>query len=197
MNIFITGTDTDIGKTVVSSWICRQTNAQYWKPIQTGDDSDTATVQKFSPLTKVFPNAYKLKAPLSAYDGARLENVTIDIDKIIGMCPKNNTVIEGAGGALVPITDNIMMADLIKELNSKVIIVAKSKLGFLNHIFLTVETLKSRGIDIIGIILNGKTELIDTIEKFARCDVLDILTCLDDIDTKNIPSLIMDCLNQE
>ena len=190
MNIFITGTDTDVGKTVVSSWICRHTDAQYWKPIQTGDDSDTATVQKFSPSTKVLQNAYKLKAPLSAYDAAKRENITIEEEKIINMCPQNSTVIEGAGGSLVPITNDIMMADLINKLNAKVIIVAKSQLGFLNHIFLTVEALKSRGVDIIGIILNGKTDLIDTIEKFSKCKILASLTSLDDIKTKNLPPII-------
>ena len=68
MNIFITGTDTDVGKTITSAWICKNTSASYFKPIQTGDDSDTNTVIRFSPQTQIIPNAYKLKAPLSAYD---------------------------------------------------------------------------------------------------------------------------------
>ncbi len=192
MNIFVTGTDTDVGKTVTSAWICRNSSALYWKPIQTGDDSDTETVVRFSPKTRVIPNAYHLKAPLSAYDAARLEGVTTDIDKIVKQCcPQSNTVIEGAGGALVPITDDVMMADLITRLNAKALIVAKSQLGFLNHIFLTIEALRGRNVSILGIVLNGETELIGTIEKFARCKVLAVLKNLDSISNTNVPVEIL------
>jgi dethiobiotin synthetase/malonyl-CoA O-methyltransferase len=77
-NVVVTGTDTNVGKTVVSAWICSHTNVNYWKPIQTGDDSDSDVVAKLSPHTKIIPEAYKLKAPLSPYDAAKLENVEID-----------------------------------------------------------------------------------------------------------------------
>ena len=194
MNIFITGTDTDVGKTITSAWICKNTSASYFKPIQTGDDSDADTVIRFSPQTQIIPNAYKLKAPLSAYDAARLEGVDIDIDTIKRQCPQNNTVIEGAGGALVPITKNIMMADLIGLLNAKALIVAKSKLGFLNHIFLTVEVLLSRNVDILGIILNGKTTLINTVEHFSKCKVLATLADLNSISSEPIPPSIQSAL---
>lgn len=190
MNIFITGTDTDVGKTITSAWICKNTSASYFKPIQTGDDSDTNTVIRFSPQTQIIPNAYKLKAPLSAYDAARLEGVDIDIEGIKRKCPQNNTVIEGAGGALVPITKNIMMADLINLMNAKALIVAKSKLGFLNHIFLTVEALRTRNTDILGIILNGETTLINTVEHFSKCKVLATLTDLNAISSEPIPPSI-------
>lgn len=196
MNIFITGTDTDAGKTVTSAWICKHTEASYYKPIQTGDDSDADTVAHFSPNTNIIPNAYRLKAPLSAYDAARLEDACIDITKITKQCPADHTVIEGAGGALVPVTNDIMMADLINRLNAKALIVAKFKLGFLNHIFLTVEALRARKVSILGIILNGETELIDTIEKFSKCKVLATLQNLEAISNKPIPSEILYELNR-
>jgi len=194
MNIFITGTDTDIGKTITSAWICKNTSASYFKPIQTGDDSDAKTVSQFSPTTRIIPNAYRLKAPLSAYDAACLEGIDIDIDTIKRQCPPNNTVIEGAGGTLVPITHDIMMADLINLMNAKALIVAKSKLGFLNHIFLTVEALKARNIDILGIILNGKTTLTNTVENFSRCKVLATLTDLNAVSNSPIPPSIKSAL---
>ena len=190
-NIFVTGSDTDVGKTLTSAWICRQTNASYWKPIQTGDDSDAETVAKYAPSTTIIPNTYHLKAPLSAYDSARLEGIRIDIDKIKDQCPENHTVIEGAGGALVPITDEAMMADLIRLLNAKALIVAKSQLGFLNHIFLTVEALRARNIDILGIVLNGETELISTIEKFSKCKILAVLKNLNAISNTHVPNEIL------
>ncbi|MDR0744409.1 MAG: dethiobiotin synthase, partial [Holosporales bacterium] len=94
-----------------------------------------------------------------------------------------NTVIEGAGGALVPIAENFYMADLIGFTNSKAIIVAKSKLGFLNHIFLTIESLQARGVEILGIIINGETEnfLLKTIEKFAKLSIIQVLPYMGNI----------------
>lgn len=175
MNVFITGTDTDIGKTVVSAWICRNSSAKYWKPIQTGDDSDAGVVSSFSPNTIILPNAYRLKAPLSAYDAGNLEGIQVDTQRIISLAPRGGAVIEGAGGALVPVCDGVFFADLIKGFNAKVIVVAKSKLGFLNHIFMTVEALQARSVEILGIVLNGKTDLIPTIEKFSGCRVLAVL----------------------
>lgn len=190
MNLFITGTDTDIGKTITSTWICKNSNAKYWKPIQTGSDSDSDIISKISPKTLIIPNTYRLKTPLSPYDSANCENKLIDIDKILASCPSDKTVIEGAGGALVPVLKNIFMADLINSFNAKAIVVAKSKLGFLNHIFMTIEILKSRSVEILGIILNGKTELIPTIENFSKYKVLATLENLESISTTKLPKEI-------
>ena len=182
MNIFITGTDTDVGKTIVSGWICMHSNAKYWKPIQTGDESDSKIIQDLSPLSEILREKYVLNAPLSPYDSAILENKKINSDNFLKNVP-DKTVIEGAGGILVPISKNFYMADLIKLTNSKVIIVAKSKLGFLNHIFLTVNELKSRNIEILGIVINWDVEnnLIETIEKFSGIRVLKAITSLGNI----------------
>jgi dethiobiotin synthetase len=199
LNIFVTGTDTDAGKTIISSWICVHTKAKYWKPIQTGNDSDSQIVKELSPKTKIIPNAYQLKVPLSPFDSANLDNSKIDINKLTEN-KYDKIVIEGAGGALVPISENFYMADLIKSSNSKVVIVAKSKLGFLNHIFLTVESLKARDIGILGIIVNGEVEkfLIETIEKFSALKVLQVMPYMENIKAqlKNIelPKNIMEIL---
>lgn len=187
MNIFVTGTDTDIGKTITSAWICKNSNAKYWKPIQTGNDSDSNIISQISPKTLIIPNAYKLKAPLSPYDSGKIENISIDLNKILEKSPANKTVIEGAGGALVPVSEKLFMADLINFCNAKAIIVAKSKLGFLNHIFMTIETLKNRSVEILGIILNGKTDLISTIETFSKCKVLAVLSNLESIFSIELP----------
>ncbi len=104
MNIFVTGTDTDAGKTTVSAWICSKIHTKYWKLIQTGNDSDSEVIRKFAPNTGIIPEAYKLKAPLSAYDAANKESLAIDIDKLT--TNENKIVIEGAGGVFVPISDD-------------------------------------------------------------------------------------------
>ncbi|MDR2268111.1 MAG: dethiobiotin synthase [Holosporaceae bacterium] len=174
-NIFVTGTDTDVGKTVVSAWICMHSRSSYWKPIQTGNDSDGDAVTKLSPSTKIIAEAYKLVAPLSPYDAAKLEK--IDIDRNAFSVNLENTVIEGAGGVLVPIAKNFLMADLIKICNAKVVIVAKSKLGMINHLLMTAEVLKARGVDILGFVINGEIDdnLRRTIEEFSKLKILAIV----------------------
>ena len=164
MNIFIAGADTDAGKTTVASWICSKTGAPYWKLIQTGDTSDSENVRKFSPNSKIFPEVYKFLAPLSAYDAAKKQNQAIDSFKFKINTAK--TVIEGSGGVFVPIAENFLMIDAIKFTNSQVIVVARSKLGMINHILLTISALKSRFIPILGIIVCGDLDkdVINTIQ---------------------------------
>jgi dethiobiotin synthase len=175
MNIFVTGTDTDVGKTVVSAWLCLHTNADYWKPIQTRNDSDKNVVAKLSPRTRIIPEIYKLKAPLSPYDASKLED--IEIDRNLFRIDTHNTVIEGAGGILGPVAKNFLMVDLIKTCGAKVLIVAKSKLGMINHLLMTTEVLRSRAIDILGIVINGKIEnnLKNTIEGFSKLKILSVI----------------------
>ncbi|MDR2158322.1 MAG: dethiobiotin synthase [Holosporaceae bacterium] len=181
MSIFVTGTDTDIGKTVVSSWLCMHAGVNYWKPIQTGNDSDKNIVKNFSPHTKIIAEAYKLKAPLSPYDAASLENIAINVESFGKRIEK--TVMEGAGGALVPIAENFFMADLIKKLKVKTLIVAKSQLGMINHTLMTAEILKNRKVDILGIVINGEIEnnIKSTIEKFSHAKILAVIPRSDDL----------------
>ena len=175
MNIFVTGTDTDAVKTTVSAWICSKIHTKYWKLIQTGNDSDSEVIRKFAPNTEIIPEAYKLKAPLSAYDAANKESLTIDIDKLT--TNENKIVIEGAGGVFVPISDDFLMIDAIKRTNSMSLVAARSKLGVINHILLTISALKSRNIPIIGVVICGNMEenIKQTIEKFSKEKILTIL----------------------
>ena len=177
--IFISGTDTDIGKTVVSAWIAMHSNAKYWKPIQTGDDSDSITVKTISPKTFVIPEIYKLKMPLSPYDAAKYENVFID--STLFLQKENNVIIEGAGGVAVPITDSLLMLDVAKINNAPMIIVAKSKIGIINHIFLTVNFVRAYGVKILGVVIIGDIEenIKNTIQKFANIEILNVIpVCL-------------------
>jgi dethiobiotin synthetase len=116
--------------------------------------------------------ASRLSARLSPYNAAEVDNISIDE----GECKRqiDNTVIEGAGGILVPIKAGFYMVDLIKLLNAKAIIVAKSKLGVINHVLMTLEVLKTRKVDILGIIINGDMEekIRETIELFAGLKIL-------------------------
>lgn len=175
MNLFITGTDTDAGKTTVSAWICTNIKTKYWKLIQTGNDYDSSIIKKYASYTEVIKEAYKLKAPLSAYDASKLTNINIDINKFKTKLDK--AIIEGAGGVFVPITSNYLMVDAIKDTNSKTLIVSRSKLGLINHILLTVFALKQKEIPIIGIVICGNIDenIKQTIEKFSGIKILTVL----------------------
>lgn len=181
MNLFITGTDTDAGKTTVSAWICSKIKTTYWKPIQTGSDADTDVVQKFAPQTKILPNAYRLKTPLSAWDAARLERKTLDVQKL--ETDRDKILIEGAGGLLVPIAENFFMLDVIEQTHATVLVVARSKLGMINHVLLTIFALHQRSIPILGIIVCGDVEenIRETIEHFSKQHILAVLPETNDL----------------
>ena len=159
MKIFMTGTDTHVGKTLISSWITLHTGFSYFKPIQTGlkEESDSCEVRKLS-HAKIYPEIYAYQEPLSPHLAARMENDIIDIDKII-LPQDDNLVIEGAGGVLVPINDTYLMIDLIKKLEAPVILVARTTLGTINHTLLSLEALRSRNIPVLGVIMNGEKNL--------------------------------------
>lgn len=158
-DIFITGIDTDIGKTIASAIFTEALNYDYWKPVQTGggDTSDTKTVQELvsNNISKFHKESFLLKEPVSPHAAAKLENIQIDINQIKRPQTKNNLIIEGAGGVFVPFNENDCMIDLIKKLSCCAVVVSKNYLGSINHTILTIEALKNKNIPIMGIIFNG------------------------------------------
>ena len=149
---------TDVGKTVASAIVVEALNADYWKPIQAGDldNSDTSKVQKFVANTKsqYYDNAYKLKTPASPHYAAQLDNIEIDLKKIVEPKTDNHLVVEGAGGVLVPLNNQNYVLDLIQS-DYKVIVISRHYLGSINHTLLTLEALKFRNIAVAGIIFSG------------------------------------------
>lgn len=193
MKIFITGTDTNVGKTLISSWIALHTGFSYFKPIQTGtrDGSDSFEVQKLSD-TKIYLESYAYKEPLSPHLAAKLENDMIDIEKIV-LPPSRNLIVEGAGGVLVPINDTYLMVDLIKKLGSPVILVARTNLGTINHTLLSLEALRSRNIEVIGVIMNGEQNPhnSDSIELYGRTSVLAEFPKLESVSMHTLKSVAL------
>lgn len=157
--IMVAGSGTDVGKTVVSAILTTLLHADYWKPIQCGDEknSDTVVIRNLIDTKKhsVHSPAYSLKAPLSPHHAARLENTSIALDAIRIPQTTRPLVIEGVGGILVPLTTKILSLDLFSSWNCKWIIVSRHYVGSINHTLLTIEALKRRKIPIIGIIFNG------------------------------------------
>lgn len=155
--VFVTGTDTGIGKTLVSAWLTHHWRAEYWKPVQTGaaEDSDSATIAALAPAARVHPPAYVFQAPLSPHAAARLENASITLDGLKLPTTEGPLVVEGAGGILVPLNDRALTVDWVEHLGLPVVVVARSGLGTINHTLLTLEALNRRHIPILGVVMNG------------------------------------------
>lgn len=198
----ITGTDTDIGKTVAAGMLTLALNATYWKPIQSGIEGgvDTKAVQKMTqlPTERFLPESYVLSEPLSPHRSAELDNVKIDIDSL--SLPNIDTplIIEGAGGLMVPLTRENLLINLFKRWNEDarvpVILVARTGLGTINHTLLSLEALWSRKIPIHGILFVGEDnpDNIRTIKEFSGERILGRLPILDSLDPKTLSNAFTD-----
>lgn len=155
----IAGIGTEIGKTVCSAIVTKALDAAYWKPIQAGNLTygDAYWVQKWVPGTHVFESTYALTNPLSPHTAAELDGVQIELNAFHLPETNGNLVVELAGGIMVPLNDQQTNLDLIQQLGLPVILVSKNYLGSINHTLMTYEILKSRGIQMAGIIFNGQT----------------------------------------
>jgi dethiobiotin synthetase len=160
--IFVTGIGTGIGKTFVSAILAKALDADYWKPVQAGFEEGTDSEWVSSWLQEtgsvVHPEVYRLAKPASPHIAAREEGVTIDISKICKKIPQNDRtlLIEGAGGLLVPLNETQFVADLIKELGAKVILVSRNYLGSINHSLLTARLCRDMQIPVIGWVFNDQ-----------------------------------------
>ncbi|MBT8183620.1 MAG: dethiobiotin synthase [Eudoraea sp.] len=157
MQIFVTGISTEVGKTIAASIITEALEADYWKPIQAGD-LDTSDSQKIEALisnqkSRIHPNSYALKTPMSPHAAAEIDGIAIKIEAIIPPETNNHLVIEGAGGLLVPVNDSETIFDLLRP-EYKVVVVSRHYLGSINHSLLTLGWLQKAGFEPV-IIFNG------------------------------------------
>lgn len=210
--IFITGTGTDVGKTVVSASLMHllrssNINACYFKAVLSGAEmqdeklipGDTDFVSKISNLCESYDDItpYIYKTPVSPHLAAKIENKKINIDHVKNKF--NNIkkkydyiVMEGSGGILCPLIDNgnnfYLLEDLIKDLNLSVIVTATSGLGTINHTILTVKYIQSIGIKINGIIINGykddvmNNDNIKTIKRLTNIPILGIIPLMENLE---------------
>ena len=159
--IIIAGTDTNVGKTIVSSLLVNKLDAHYWKPVQCGDldtGGDSATVKKLSGIkaNRIIPEAYRLKMAASPNQAAAAEGITIDKENLKLPNHEGALVVELAGGLMVPLRDDWLQIDQVKVWNLPVVLVARSGLGTLNHTLLSIEALENRNIKVATLILNGE-----------------------------------------
>jgi len=188
--IVITGTDTGIGKTIFAAGLAAAIGATYWKPIQSGLDgeaSDSETVLRLG-VRHVLPEAYRLTEPLSPHRAAELDGISIDPARLTLREVSDRLVIEGAGGLLVPVTRNLLYADLFARWGAPVVLVARTALGTINHSLLSIEAMRRRGLAILGIAFVGDANEDNeaTIAALGGVKRLGRLPVLDPLDAANL-----------
>jgi dethiobiotin synthetase len=156
---FVTGTDTDVGKTLVSAWLMTHLDADYWKPVQAGTEpvTDSVTVRRLAEISadRILPEAYVLPEAMAPHEAARRAGISIDMAKLEPPATNRLVVVEGAGGMLVPLTDTDYVIDLAGQLGLPIVLVARSTLGTINHTLLSIEALRRRGLPLAGVVMNG------------------------------------------
>lgn len=171
--VFVTGTNTGIGKTTYCAGILRRhPEATYWKPVQTGwpEDDDTATV-----AAKLSLPGLRYARPVSPHIAAAAEGDEITLERILEPLRgfSGTLVAEGAGGLLVPLAPDLMQTDLIEALGLPVVVVALDVLGTINHTLLTLEALRSRGLEVRGVALLGGERNRASIERYGRVEIVE------------------------
>ncbi|MFC0776110.1 dethiobiotin synthase [Terrimonas alba] len=158
--IVVAGIGTDIGKTFIAAILTEALEADYWKPVQSGnlDFTDTDFVKQHISNTKSFfhPEAYRLATPMSPHAAAKIDGTIIEFDKLALPASRNTIVIEPAGGLMVPLNDKQLNINLLKNWGLPVVLVSRNYLGSINHTLLSIEVLRQYGIGLAGIIFNGE-----------------------------------------
>ena len=184
--LFVTGTDTGVGKTVAAAALMHHFRGvaplRYWKPIQTGIeiDDDTATVRRLGACSEdeLFDQGVRLPMPVSPHLAARWVGQRIDLAELRGLIGNDDFdttwIVEGAGGLLVPINETQTMADWIAYLALPVLVVARSGLGTINHTLLTLEALQARSLRVAGVMMIGEPNADNraAIEKYGHAPVV-------------------------
>jgi len=179
----VTGTDTGVGKTVVSALLCAALDAIYWKPIQTGtrEGTDRTTVMRLAelPRARTVDEAYRFAPPVSPHLAARRAGIRIDLRtiKMPRIAPSANLIAEGAGGALVPINDTQLTTDLMRHLGLPVVLVARTTLGTINHTLLSLAALRAARLDVRSVVMVGKPNRDNraAIERYGSIEVVGVV----------------------
>lgn len=190
---FVTGIDTDAGKTIASAILVEKLKADYWKPIQAGEPTDSNTVRSLIGSERVIhPEGIVLKAPMSPHAAAKLEDINLRAAQLKAPETENTLLIEGAGGLLVPINDDEFVINLAKQFDAEVILVSRNYLGSINHTMLSIAYLKENGFKIAGIIFNDtpNPETERFILQYSQLPCLGRIKPLDEINPTTILSQV-------
>jgi dethiobiotin synthetase len=205
IRFFVTGTDTGVGKTLVSALLCAGLDAIYWKPIQTGtrQGTDRQTVMRLAGLSRdrTRPEIYRFAPPVSPHLASKRVGVRIDLRKIAIPEMANNEalIVEGAGGVLVPINDRQLMTDLMQHLGMPAILVCRTSLGTINHTLLSLAALRAARIEVRGVAMSGKrnNENRKAIEHYGDVPVIGFVPPLREIDPATLQSVFRKHFDRE
>jgi dethiobiotin synthetase len=181
MRFVVSGTDTDVGKTIFCAGLAGLLSVRYWKPVQAGIPGDSETVAGLAGV-EIVPEAYRLKLPASPHQASAEEKITIDPDKLVP--PDGPVVIEGAGGLMVPLTRTTLFLDVFARWGIPLILCARTRLGTINHTLLSIEALRARNVPLHGVAFigeaNPESESIITemgkVKRLGRLPVIEPLT---------------------
>ncbi len=188
----ITGTDTDVGKTVASAMLVQALEADYFKPIQAGldDETDTQAVQRLCRIgdCRIIPELYRLATPASPHYAAEIDDIEIDTESLKLPDRARPLIVEGAGGLMVPVNHSTLFIDVFKIWRRPVILCARTSLGTINHSLLSVLALNAADIDIHGIIFIGdpNPSSESAICEFGRLRRLGRIPFLDDLNAETL-----------
>ena len=191
-DLFVTGTDTGIGKTVLSALLVAALDLDYWKPIQTGasevTDRQTVIMCAGIPGERTHPEQYIFDPPVSPHLAAELKGVEIEIERIRRPLTSRRLVIEGAGGVLVPINSKLFMLDLARHLQTSVVVASRTALGTINHTLLTIAALRKAQLEITGVVMIGKEnrENVQAVERYGHVPVVGWIPWLDRVDRETL-----------
>ena len=194
--LFVTGTDTGVGKTVVAAILTAGLDGIYWKPVQSGLEgvTDTEQVRQMTGMGEIHfaPETYRLRHPLSPHEAAELEGVRIELDRFqLPAHPPSTLIVEGAGGIMVPLNQEHTMLDLMKRLRLPVLLVARTALGTINHTLLSIEQLRRSGLEVLGVVMNGQRNHGNrqAIEHHGQVPVLAQIEPVENIHRRSLSSL--------
>jgi dethiobiotin synthetase len=177
--IFVSGIGTDVGKTVVSAILVEALKADYFKPVQTGAffTSDGQKIEKYisNTVSKIHPETYKLGQYMSPHAAAEQEGIRLELKSIELPQTSNPTlIVEGAGGIMVPLNDEEYMIDLVSKFNAEVVMVIQNYLGSINHSLLSLDAVRFRNLNLLGIVFNGPPHKMseDIILKYSGAKLL-------------------------
>jgi dethiobiotin synthetase len=157
--LVVTGTDTNVGKTIFSAGLTRFLDGVYWKPVQSGleGETDSQTVARLAELPdRILAERYRLRTPASPHLAAELDGVQIEVDTLAPPASERTLIIEGAGGLLVPLNRETLFIDVFARWRLPAILCARTGLGTINHTLLSIEALRRREIPLLGVAMIGE-----------------------------------------
>lgn len=158
-NFMVAGIGTEVGKTVVSAILVKMLEADYWKPISCGPEKerDSHRIKNLVAEANLccHPETYHFSEPLSPHHAASLEGIDPQSSKMTPPQSKKRMVVESVGGVLVPLNNTQLTIDVFSTWGFPCVLVSRHYLGSINHTLLTIEALKQRGVDILGLVFNG------------------------------------------